>query len=90
MGYTGGGAKEDGNMTTVQLELPDQLANSIRAQGQLHSDGRCEMLQDALRAKANVFIDDVAERIKRAGVPPMSDDEIQAEIDAMRAERKRP
>ena len=75
-------------MTTIQLEIPEDLAESIRRKGMLTQDGLREMLRDALRSKANAFIGEVTDRIERAGIPPMSDDEIQAEIDAMHAERK--
>ena len=75
-------------MTTIQLELPDQLAESIRRKGLLHPDGLREMLQDALRIKSNAFFRDVADQVERAGIPPMSEEEIQAEIDAMRAEKR--
>ena len=73
--------------TTVELEIPEDLADSLRRQGLLNPDELREILKDALRTKANAFFSDLTDRVKRAGVPPMSDDEIQAEIDAVRAEQ---
>ena len=75
-------------MTTIQLEIPEEMAESIREQGLMNPDGLREMLRDSLRVKANVYFKDLAGRVERLGIPPMSEEEIQAEIDAARAERK--
>jgi len=75
-------------MTTIQLEIPEELAESIREQGLLNRDGLEGMLRDALRSKSIAFIRDFVKENERLGIPPMSEEEIQAEIDAMRAEKR--
>jgi len=72
-------------MTTIQLEIPEDLAEPIRRNGQLNQEG----LRDALRVKANAFIDDITGRTERLGIPPMSEEEIQAAIDAVRSRKAR-
>ena len=74
-------------MTTIQLEIPEDLVESIRRNGRLNQDGLREMLRDALRAKANAFIDDVTGRTERLGIPHMSEEEIQDAIDAVRTRK---
>jgi hypothetical protein len=74
-------------MTTIQLELPDEMAETIRQEGLLTPEGLREMPRDALRSKALAFINDFVAENKRLGAVPMTTEEIQAEIDAMRAEK---
>lgn len=76
-------------MTTIQLQIPDELAESIRGQGLMTQDGLCEMLRDALRVKANVFFGDLADQVERLGIPAMSEEEIQDEVNAVRAQGER-
>ena len=76
-------------MTTVQIELPEELARRAREAGLLAPESIERVLREALRREAFEELLSVAERVEAAGIPPMSMDEINAEIRAYRAERQR-
>lgn len=77
-------------MTTVQVTLPDTLATAAQEAGLLTPQALERLLQDALRRReAAGRLLDVAERVTRAGIPPMSMEEINAEVKAYRQERRR-
>ena len=75
-------------MTTLQITLPAQLAQEARRAGLLTPDAIEQMLRDALKRDAGRKLLDIAKDVQSAGIPPMSEDEIQAEIDAVRAARR--
>jgi hypothetical protein len=77
-------------MTELKLTLPDRLAREARAAGLLKPNAIKALLREAMhrRAAAREFLA-VADRVAAAGVPPMTEDEIQAEIDAVRRARRR-
>ena len=75
-------------MTTIELELPEELAEPIRGQGRLNPDGLREMLRESLRFQSIAFISELVEKGERLGIPVMSEEEIQAEVDAVRDEWK--
>jgi len=80
-------------MTTLQLKLtlPDQLAKRAKKAGLLNAQSIETLLREAMRKKALARFLQVSERVAAAGVPAMSEEEIQAEVDAVRrARRKRP
>ncbi|HSV54603.1 MAG TPA: hypothetical protein VLJ57_20945 [Burkholderiaceae bacterium] len=75
-------------MTTVQINLPDALVQRARSEGLL-SDGAIQrMLEDAMRRQAGRRLMQVAERLHAADIEPMTEDEIEAEIQASRAEHR--
>jgi hypothetical protein len=76
-------------MTTVQIELPEELARRAREAGLLAPESIERVLREALRREAFEELLSVAERVEAAGIPPMSMDEINAEIHAYRAEHQR-
>jgi len=76
-------------MTTVQIELPEELARRAREAGLLAPESIERVLREALRREAFEELLSVAERVEAAGIPPMSMAEINAEIHAYRAERQR-
>jgi hypothetical protein len=78
-------------MTTleIKLSLPDGLANEARQAGLLAPEALEKLIADALRRKALDELLSVADRVSDAGIPPMSMEEINAEIKAYRAERGR-
>ena len=47
-----------------------------------------QLLKEAVRRQAGRRLLDAANRIQAAGIPPMSDEEIIAEVKAVRAERR--
>ena len=77
-------------MTTVQIELPDATAQAARAAGLLTPQALDRLLKDALkRQQAADSLLSVADRVAAAGIEPMSMDEINAEVKAARAQRRR-
>ncbi len=78
-------------MTTLEvtLELPDSLATKAKQAGLLTPEALVQIIADALRDKAFDDFLSIANRVETAGIPPMSEDDIQAEISAYRLERQR-
>ena len=77
-------------MTTIQIELPDATAQAARAAGLLTPQALDRLLNDALkRRQAADALLSIAERVEAAGIPPMSMEEINVEVKAARAERKK-
>ena len=76
-------------MTTIQIELPDATANAARDAGLLTPQALERLINDALRRKqAADSLLSIADRVAAAGIPPMSMEEINAEVKAARAERR--
>ncbi|OGA08417.1 MAG: hypothetical protein A3D95_10350 [Betaproteobacteria bacterium RIFCSPHIGHO2_12_FULL_69_13] len=77
-------------MTELKLTLPDRLAREAREAGLLEPRAIKTLLREAMRrrAAAREFLA-VADRVAAAGVPPLSEQEIQAEIDAVRRAQRR-
>ena len=75
-------------MTTLQLklELPDPLAAEGQAAGLLAPEQLERMLREALRARRVEKLAAAREVLAANPLPPMTPEEIQAEIDAYRAE----
>lgn len=78
-------------MTTfqVKVELPDPLAAEAQAAGLLAPEQLERMLREALRAKRVEKLAAAREVLAANPLPPMTPEEIQAEIDAYRAEVRR-
>ncbi len=78
-------------MTTLQvkLELPDPLAAEAQAAGLLTPEQLERMLREALRARRAEKLAAAREVLAANPLPPMTPEEIQAEIDAYRAEVRR-
>lgn len=78
-------------MTELRVTLPDRLARDAREAGLLTPEAIRALLRQAMRRKAaaRVFLEN-AGRVVAAGVPPLSERQIQAEIDAARRARRRP
>lgn len=77
-------------MTTLELTLniPDDLASKAQAAGLLNSEAIEKLLREQLRKQAGQELRAMLEKADASGMPPMSEEEIQAEIDAYRAERR--
>lgn len=77
-------------MTTVQLKLtiPDQLAKQARAAGLLKSEAIESMLREQLKKQAGEELRAMMDKLAAAKIPRMTEDEVQAEIDAVRKARK--
>lgn len=77
-------------MTKIQIELPDATAQAAREAGLLTPAALERLLTEALRRKqAADSLLSIADRVAAAGIEPMSMEEINAEVKAARAERRR-
>jgi hypothetical protein len=76
---------------TVQLDLPEALAERARAKGLLEPDEVTRLIQRELDLDEpmNEFRRMVEEMRSYPDDEPMTMDEIQAEVDAVRAERRK-
>jgi hypothetical protein len=75
-------------MTTLTIDLPDNLAKQAKDAGLLTPEALARLLEEAMRRQAGRQLREVAERIQAAGIPPMSEEDIVAEVKAVRAERR--
>ena len=77
-------------MTKIQIELPEATAKAAREAGLLTPQALDRLLTDAIRRQqvADALLS-IADRVAEAGVEPMSMEEIDAEVKAVRAERRR-
>jgi len=75
-------------MTTVQITLPDSVAREAQEAGLLNPDAIEQLLRDAMRHKAVDELFSAMDRMADANFPPMTMEEIQTQVDAVRAERR--
>ena len=76
-------------MTTVQITLPDQLAQDAERAGLLSSSALEEWLRDRLRKQHLEQFFKATSRMAEVDDPPyMSPEDVAEEIAAMRAERR--
>lgn len=75
-------------MTELTVKLPDDLARQIRAAGLLDEAALETVFREALRKQAVGELFSALDEIQAQKLPPMSEQEIQQEIDAVRAERR--
>jgi hypothetical protein len=75
-------------MTTVQIDLSDQLAQEAQRAGLLSATAIEKLLRAALRSERIELMTQARDQLAAQPLPPMSPDEIQAEIDAYRAESR--
>jgi post-segregation antitoxin (ccd killing protein) len=77
-------------MTTleVKIDLPDELAQRAKDAGLLTNEAIEALLREALRKQAGEDLRTMIDKLSSDGAAPMNEEEIQAEIDAYRAERR--
>lgn len=76
-------------MTKIQIELPDATAQAAQAAGLLTPQALDRLLSNALRRQqAADYLLTVADEVAAAGVAPMSVEEINAEVKAVRKVRR--
>lgn len=73
----------------VKLNLPDSLANEARQAGLLAPEELERLLREALRARRVERLTAVRESLAANPLPPMTPEEIQAEIDDYRTQVRR-
>jgi hypothetical protein len=76
-------------MTTVQIELPDTLVKEARQAGLLTPEAIESMLRQRLRAQHVGELREAIDKMAGSGGTPMTMEEIEAEIQAYRQERRR-
>lgn len=77
-------------MTTVELKLnlPDELVERARSAGLLSESSIQTLLEEAVRRAAGQRLLDIAQRLQAANIPTMTDEEVMAEVKAVRADRR--
>lgn len=75
-------------MLQVKLDLPDSLAKEASTLGLLEPQALQTMLREAVRRRRIARLIEARERVAAAGIPPLTMEEIQAEIEADRNERR--
>lgn len=75
-------------MMELLVKLPDELAQRAKSAGLLSDHAIRQLLEDAMRRQAGRALLEVAVRLRDAGVAPMTDEEVLAEVKAARAERR--
>lgn len=75
-------------MLQVKLDLPDGLAKEASNLGLLEPQALQTMLREAVRRRHIARLTEARGRIAAAGIPPLAMEEIQAKIEADRAERR--
>jgi hypothetical protein len=78
-------------MTTLEIKLllPEPLAREAKKAGLLNAPAIESLLREAMRKRALDRFLQTAERVAAAGVPPMNEEEIQAEVNAVRKARRK-
>jgi Xaa-Pro aminopeptidase len=75
-------------MTELTVKVPDELASQMQAAGLLDEAVLEKVFRDALRKKAVGELFVALDEIQSLKLPPLTEAEIQAEIDAARAARR--
>jgi cytochrome P450 len=75
-------------MTRITVSLPDDVAERAKKAGLLSDRAIRQLLEDAMRREAGRKLLEVADQLRAAEIPPMSDEEIVAEVKTVRAERR--
>ncbi len=75
-------------MTTLEISLPDSLAEEAKAAGLLAPEAIEQMVREAIRRRAMEELKQAMDRMAAVDGPVMTPKEIQEEIRAARAERR--
>jgi hypothetical protein len=75
-------------MTTLTIDLPDNLVKEAKNAGLLAPDAIETMLRETLRRRAVNGLFTAADKLAAANFPPMTLEEIQEEVNTVRAQRK--
>jgi len=76
-------------MTTVQITLPDQLAQEAQRAGLLAPKNIERLLREQLRTERILRMKQARQKLAAEPMDPMTAEEIQAEIEAYRIEQQR-
>jgi len=75
-------------MTTITITIPDELAEQAKALGLLEENVLACLLSEAVRKKQVAEMFAAAKRLAAVDLPPMTAEEVEAEISKARAERR--
>ena len=75
-------------MTTLTIDLPDSLAKEAQDAGLLVPTAIEAMIREHLRQRAVNGLFNAADQLSKANFTPMTMDEIQAEVNAVRTQRQ--
>jgi len=75
-------------MTILTIDLPDNLVKEAKNAGLLAPDAIETMLRENLRRRAVDSLFNTADKLGTANFPPMTMEEIQKEVNTVRAQRK--
>ena len=73
----------------IDLSLPQDLAQEAEERGLLSGESLGELLRQALRRERVDELFSAADRLASTGLAPLTDAELEAEIAAARAERRK-
>ena len=76
-------------MTTLEIELPESLAKEAQAAGLLAPEALGRLVREALQARRAERLVEARAKLAAQPLSPMTSEEIQAEIDAYRADVRR-
>ena len=74
--------------TELKLTLPDGLAREAEASGLLTPEAIEALLREEIRRRRVNKLFDAADRLANLAVPPLTDAEVEAEIEAVRRSRR--
>lgn len=74
-------------MTTLTIDLPDNLVKEAKDAGLLAPEAMEAMLREQLRRRAVDGLFAAADKLAAAHFPPMTMEEIQEEVNAVRGKR---
>jgi cytochrome P450 len=81
---------EEKVMATVDLKLnlPDSVVLEAKRAGLLTDQAIGRLIEEAVRREAGKRLLEAMSRLREANVPPLTEDEIAAEVAAVRVQRK--
>ena len=80
--------KEDTVQLEIRLSLPDSVAREAEASGLLRPESLESLLREALRRQRIDRLFEVADRLAALPGPPMTEAEVEEEIQAVRSRRR--
>jgi hypothetical protein len=76
------------NCVEYVITLPDHVARAAEAAGLKIPESFETLVREEIRRRQADRLLSIADRVAEAGIPPMTPDEIQAEVDAVRQARR--
>jgi Arc/MetJ family transcription regulator len=76
------------SQTTITLDLPDELAREAEAAGLLTPEAVTRLLRAEIGRRKHQRLHELMDALAAGDETPLSNDEVNAEIEAARAERR--